>query len=160
MTFSDYLVNKIGKTSYVESLSAIAANNITLEEHHKVFYNEYNGLRFNEPWLNKEFEFIICSAIWYKDLILKRDDLLRHRGFSPYNVDRGIVFCGWRHPNCLYAMIAVTGLRSVPAEVGEYVQGFLTNKNRFVDRKEAAQIALECNQISEPKNILFSEDVY
>lgn len=59
-----------------------------------------------------------------------------------------------------YAMVAVTGLRSVPAEVGEYVQGFLTNKNRFVDRKEAAQIALKCNQISEPKRILFSEDVY
>lgn len=39
MTFSDYLINKIGKNSYIESLLAIAANNTTLEEHHKVFYD-------------------------------------------------------------------------------------------------------------------------
>ena len=31
--------------------------------------------------------------------------------------------------------------------VGKYTQGFLTNKNRFVDRKEGAEIALKQNQI-------------
>jgi hypothetical protein len=29
---------------------------------------------------------------------------------------------------------------SVTSEVGEYIQGFLTSKNRFVDREEGAKI--------------------
>ena len=39
-------------------------------------------------------------------------------------------------------------------------QGFLTSKDRFVTRKEAAQIALDVGQITEPVDILFSEDLY
>jgi hypothetical protein len=108
-------------------------------------------------------EKIICSAIWYKDLPLVKPEVLRHRGFSPYNVDRGIVFCGWRHMNCMYQMVAITGLRSCESEVGEYMQGFLTNKNRFVDRKEGAEIAIREGQVINPNvnpNMLFSEDLY
>lgn len=55
-------------------------------------------------------------------------------------------------------------------EFGEYVghtrfrdtevQGFLTTKNRFVDRKEAAVLAYSAGQISEPKEELYSEDLY
>lgn len=112
---------------------------------------------------NNQPERIICSAIWYKELPLKRPEVLQSRGFAPYNVDRGVVFCGWRHMNCIYAMVAVTGLRSCESEVGEYVQGFLTNKNRFVDRKEGAQIAAEQGQVINKNfnpNMLFSEDLY
>lgn len=44
--------------------------------------------------------------------------------------------------------------------VGEYEQGFLTNKNRFVGREEGAIIAFDANQIDEEKQTLFSEDLY
>jgi len=103
-------------------------------------------------------EYILCAAIWYKELPLIVPDVLRPRGFSPYNVDMGIVFCGWRHANCLYQMVAITGLRQ--CEAGEEIQGFITNLNRFVDRKEGAEIAFAAKQTSELKRILYSEDLY
>ena len=108
--------------------------------------------------MNKEY--ILCAAIWYKTLPLIKPEVLELRGFRPYNVDKGIVFSGWRHPNCMYQMVAITGLRSVPIESGEYVQGFLTNKNRFVDRKEGGEIAFAANQTDELKTTLYSEDLY
>ena len=105
-------------------------------------------------------ERIICSAIWYKDLPLKKDDwpvgLMR-----PKNCDRGIVFAGQRHPQCLYQMVAITGLHQ--HEAGEEVQGFLTSTNRFVDRHEGSKIAMECGQIDRlnyNSETLYSEDLY
>lgn len=106
-------------------------------------------------------ETILCAAIWYKELPLVKPELLKPRGFAPYNVDKGIVFCGWRHPNCLYQKCAITGLRD--SESGEHVQGFLTNLNRFVDRAEGYQIAKAANQLNDrphTENYLFSEDLY
>jgi len=105
-------------------------------------------------------EKIICSAIWYKELELKKPEVLEPKNYRPNNCDKGIVFSGWRHHNCLYQMVAITGLRNT--EAGESVQGFLTNKNRFVDRKEGAKIALTTNQIDklEYGAILYSEDLY
>ena len=107
-------------------------------------------------------ETILCAAIWYKDLPLKKEipqTLLR-----PKNIDCGVVFCGYRHPHCMYTMVAVTGLRSVEnAEdgAGRQVQGFLTNKNRFVNRREAAKIWIEQgNQLKYSDDELFSEDLY
>jgi len=43
-----------------------------------------------------------------------------------------------------------------PVGYTEVVFGFLTSKNRFVDRKEAAKIAFEAKQINKPYNILES----
>lgn len=103
-------------------------------------------------------EYILCSAIWYKDLPLERPEVLEPRGFSPYNVDRGIVFCGWRHMNCLYQMVAITG--KPQHEVGEEIQGFLTSKNRFVDRVEGGEIAFLSGQTKDIKKCLFSEDLW
>jgi hypothetical protein len=100
-------------------------------------------------------EKIICSAIWYKELPTPV--------YGPANVDKGIVFCGHRHPHCLYQMVAITGKRSVTSEVGEIIQGFLTNTNRFVDREEGAKIALASGQIKKLKynrTTLYSEDLY
>ena len=102
-------------------------------------------------------ELILCSAIWYKDIPLKKKGLVNQ---NPKNVDRGAVFCGHRHPHCMYTMIAITGLRSVTPVIGEYEQGFLTNKNRFVDREEAAIIAFDAGQIEKEKQTLYSEDLY
>ena len=101
---------------------------------------------------------ILCAAIWYKELKLAKPEVLVPKGFGPYNISSGIVFCGWRHPNCIYQKVAVTGLRD--AESGENVQGFLTSDNRFVDREEAAIIAFEAGQTKEKKKLLFSEDLY
>ena len=101
-------------------------------------------------------EKIICSAIWYKELPTPV--------FRPDNVEDGCVVCGLRHMHCIYIMNALTGKRSVEPEVGKYIQGFLTNKNRFVDRVEGLQIALEQNQIIDLKEVrgnrLHSEDLY
>jgi len=106
-------------------------------------------------------EKIICSAIWFRELPLEDSEVLKIRGFGPYNILYGVVLCGWRHPNCIYQMVAITGLSM--HEAGESVQGFLTDTNRFVDREEGAKIALEIKQIDKlnySKTLLYSEDLY
>lgn len=106
-------------------------------------------------------EKIYCSAIWYKEL---------NNNYSkrnPDNITEGIVVLGHRHGDIIRNVYNLLGLRSVESgenSVGEYVQGFLTNTNRFVDRIEAAKIALEQNQIKDLQrfnpNYLYSEDIY
>ena len=104
-------------------------------------------------------ERILCSAIWYKDIpLIKTFDC----NVLPVNCDRGLVFCGFRHPHCMYSMCSVTGIRSVTSEIGEYVQGFLTSKNRFVDRIEGLEIARSAGQIIHNNYLtqLHSEDLW
>lgn len=106
-------------------------------------------------------EYILCAAIWFKELPLKNEIPLRKRGFSPYNIDCGVVLCGWRHPNALYQMVGITGLAQ--HEAGKQVEGFLTNKNRFVDREEGMKIATAANQLVTDLHVsdeLFSENLY
>ena len=114
----------------------------------------------NSTRREKPEEYILCAAVWYKDLPIKKPEILEPRGFRPYNVDRGVVVSGWCHGNCIYQMVAITGLRSIPAEAGEEIQGFLTSRNRFVDRKEAGEIAFAAGQTTELKKTLYSEDLY
>lgn len=112
--------------------------------------------------INKQ-EYILCAAIWYKDFPLSKPEILDSRGIRPYNVDKGVVMTGWRHANCILNLAALTGLRSVPNESGESIQGFLTSKNRFLDRVEAMNLAIEAGQISDKESIgkqLYSEDIY
>lgn len=105
-------------------------------------------------------ERILCAAVWYKELELKGD--LPHETFLPVNLDRGVVFCGHRHGQCIYSKCAITGLRD--CESGDNEQGFLTSRNRFVDRKEALEIALRQGQVIDLSEIrggrLFSENLY
>lgn len=104
-------------------------------------------------------EQIVCSAIHYPDFILKRDDIpLLH--YLPINIKSGLVFCGFRHPHCMYTMMNATGLSSRRDSVGREIQGFITNKNRFVDRKEGAIIHKENGGILHYGSILYSEDLY
>jgi len=102
-------------------------------------------------------EYILCAAIWYKDIPIKKDI---PENVRPVNCDKGLVFCGYRHAHCMYTMVSVTGLRSVEPEVGEEVQGFLTSKNRFVDREEGARIHIANGHTIDFENRLFSEDLY
>lgn len=105
-------------------------------------------------------EYIICSAIWYKDLPTQT--------FLPKNIDKGIVVCGHRHGHCIDIMKTLGQLRSVingPDSVGEYEQGFLSNLNKFYDRFEAMRIAIDNGQVEYDKLYnpligLFSEDLY
>lgn len=103
-------------------------------------------------------EKIICSAIWYKDLPAQK--------FLPVNISKGMVVCGLRHVHCVDVLHSMTGIRSVtnaPDGAGEMIQGFLTNRNRFVDRIEGLEIASKADQIIKkhsPINELTSEDLY
>jgi len=97
-------------------------------------------------------EYLLCSAIWFDDGI----DTYVHQ---PRNIKTGFVVCGRRHHNCFTTVAMLMGIRKERL-TKEEVQGFLTNKDRFVDRYEAAQIALVSGQIKEPKDRLFSEDVW
>lgn len=103
-------------------------------------------------------EYILCAAIWYKDLPVKRE--IHNDRRLPRNIEQGVVFCGHRHPQCLYHMVAIYGLRQ--CEAGDEVQGFLTNTNRFVTRTQAAIIAKQAKQIISEHKVgeLYSEDLY
>lgn len=101
-------------------------------------------------------EYILCAAIWFDDN--------KKYNLQPLNVDSGLVLCGWRH-GCIFPQIG--GLVRERQELGifEKEQGFLTNKNRFVGRLEAAEIAINSGQVQRENLInpmigLFSEDLY
>ncbi len=105
-------------------------------------------------------EYITCAAIWYKELPTS--------WIRPKNIDSGLVICGHRHAHCIAVLKTLAGLRTVqfgPDSVGESVQGFMTNLNRFVERPEAMDIAVNAGQV-EPTKLhnplirLFSEDLY
>jgi hypothetical protein len=106
-------------------------------------------------------ENILCAATWYKEQPTA--------GLLPINIDKGVVLCGYRHGDINHQLLALTGLTSdsLEPECGEYEQGFLTNTNRFVGRKEAYGIAFKAEQIIGPNKGhsendigLTSEDLY
>lgn len=107
-------------------------------------------------------EWVVCSAIWFKEFKVPNPEHISAYGFKPYNTETGIVITGWRHHNCIATFAALTGQKI--SNVGEYVEGFLTSKNRFVDRAEAAKIATQRGQVIDSSkfqnNKLFSEDLY
>jgi len=111
-----------------------------------------------EEFLNKmiDEEKILCAAIWYKELPTQN--------FLCKNITQGIVVCGLRHGNCIDIVKNLSGLRTVkisPDGVGENIQGFLTNKNRFVDRTEGALIHLKNGgKLNYSTKELYSEDLY
>jgi hypothetical protein len=64
----------------------------------------------------------------------------------------GSIFTGTSHGNILFKNDDVN---LIGAE-----EGFVTDKDEFVDRFRAAEIAFECKQIPKPQNKLFSVDLY
>lgn len=99
--------------------------------------------------MEKDKEYILCAAIWYAS-----DQELVH---SPWPMPDGITLSGWRHCQIIEAYHALTGK---PTQFPHAIQGFLTNKNQFVTRQEAAKIALSAGQINKPIHELTSEDLY
>ena len=95
-------------------------------------------------------EYIICSAIHFQ-----LEDRFVHQ---PRNIKSGIVVCGRRHHNCfLTAKYMDIITKDYPS-----TQGFMTNTDRFVDRKEGMKIAIEADQIIADHigTSLYSEDIY
>lgn len=107
-------------------------------------------------------ERILCAAIYV-------DDGERHQRTFAYP-QTGLLFCGLRHPDCFASMNAwKDGLDEDQILaidlIGEHQlrgrnQGFLTSTGRFVDREEAAAIALREGQIDRVLRCLTSEDLY
>lgn len=99
--------------------------------------------------MNKE-EYILCAAI--KRLTTK--DCTKHY----YNNDIYNIEIGYRHCD-------IFGRFKEEVSRHPQDQGFYTSKGRFVDRKEALEIAIKSQQVKEEEchNTtigLFSEDLY
>lgn len=108
----------------------------------------------------KETETIICSAVHFDD---KKTYV-----HQPKNITSGFVVAGRRHGNCYTTAAILTAFQTMSTENKAKmeklpeVQGFLTNKDRFVDRKEAWKIAKISKQInnSSKDGELHSEDLW
>ncbi len=104
--------------------------------------------------MNSDNEYILCAAIWFNDGITTNVH-------QPKNIETGFVICGRRHHNCIATIsILVKDYKRDPKI--RSIQGLLTNTNRFVDRKEALEIAINSGQVKERGNrtTLFSEDLW
>lgn len=104
-------------------------------------------------------EYILCAAIHFDDQ--------KEYVHQPKNITTGFVVCGRRHHNCFALFSAIKSHRgTTDDDLRDYpshkhtVQGFLTSKDRFINREEAAKLALETGQIKESVGILFSEHLY
>ena len=96
----------------------------------------------------KKQEYILCAAIYYNTI-----DSYVHQ---PKNIQTGYVVCGRRHHNCIMLNAVLSGRKTTENDI----QGFLTSQNRFVDRKEAANIAYKAGQIKDIVDCLISVDLY
>lgn len=84
----------------------------------------------------KPKEYILCAAIHIKD-----GNVSEHK---PVNITSGLVIVGRRHYDCYTIIKEIYNIDDY--QKLKEIQGFLTNTNRFVDRKEAYLIAKAANQ--------------
>lgn len=100
---------------------------------------------------NGKTEYVMCAANYHNDYI--------DYDYKPYNIDKGFVICGWRHPNCGESYMAANKQAKNWHNV---VQGFLTTKNRFLTRAEALELVLSNGQLTKPiiGGELTSEDLW
>ena len=112
-------------------------------------------------------ECILCASIHF-------DDGKRHE-HQPVNIETGFVICGRRHHNCYASLQAIAETLGITDEkalklierAGRDIQGFITNLDRHVDRKEGYAIAEKAGQIiygagmtDKENQILISENLY
>ena len=108
-------------------------------------------------------EYVLCAANWYKD------GTEAPRGLIAQNIDSGVVIGQWRHGNVINirstnplwnAKKLAERMGENPMEIKKYEDtlayfdeddGFITSKGRFVDRWQAAELALLCGQIDEKR---------
>jgi hypothetical protein len=104
---------------------------------------------------NGEIEYIMCAANWI-------DDGIEHP-FQPYNINTGLVFCGWRHPCIIQQYCDIYKPSTDPNCIRRSeIQGFLTTKNRFLTREESLVLVKENGQLKKPLigGVLTSEDLW
>lgn len=100
----------------------------------------------------KEYEMteqLLCAAIWFPN-----EETPYH---TCINKPNGVVMCGHRHGHIIGQFNSVTG-RMFTKQT--YVQGFITTKNRFLDRHEAHKMFTEQGGKPQHNYELYSEDLY
>jgi len=127
-----------------------------------VIKNKISGYQHKPAKGEGKDEWVICAANYYND-----EKEYHHQ---PRNIKEGFVTCGRRHHNCINTFAQIVGFpysEQSKKLLNTEVQGFLTNTNRFVDRKTAYSIAFKANQIHGPNKGqqenaigLTSEDLY
>lgn len=106
---------------------------------------------------NRE-EKILCAAIYFNNGVEYKE--------QPKNILVGIVVCGYRHNNCfntLFTMFNRQAVENIAHDKEKLVCGFLTSKDRFVNRADGYAIAKEQDQLlfdHDDTAILTSEDLY
>ena len=101
---------------------------------------------------------ILCSAIYVDD-----GRVYEHQ---PKNIKSGFVVCGRRHHNCIATLSLIfkdIELLIPYKQQGKVVQGFLTDTDIFLDRKESYKVAKTAKQIIHDElisNTLTSEDLW
>lgn len=71
---------------------------------------------------------------------------------------RGVVFTGYRHDR-VYTSFPM-GFFKGPEGTKDHIQGFITDKGIFLDRKEGGEYAFKIGQIKKETDLLFSEDLW
>lgn len=100
---------------------------------------------------NGETEYVMCAANWIDDGC--------HYTHKPFNINTGLVFSGWRH-NQIFEQ---TEYHFPHWAFGKKTtQGFLTTKNRFLNRADALKLVRETGQLTKPLigGELTSEDLW
>lgn len=100
---------------------------------------------------NGETEYVMCAANHWNDG--------KDHSYQPYNVDKGYIIGGWRHP-CIGQTYMATHPEAKRWDNCE--QGFLTTKNRFLTREEALELVISTGQHSGKiiGGMLTSEDLW
>lgn len=101
--------------------------------------------------MKDKIEYILCAAVHYQD-----GQKYLHQ---PRNIETGYVVYGRRHHNCFITKQILAGENAPHIE---NVQGFITSYDRFINRKEAYQLAVDNGQIEHNgiSSTLMSEDLY
>lgn len=107
--------------------------------------------RLDAHLANGKIEYVMCAANYFDDG--------KDHWYQPYNIDKGFIIGGWRHPCIGNSYMAAN------KEAKNYhnaVQGFLTTKNRFLTRAEALELVTETGQLTKPiiGGELTSEDLW
>lgn len=99
-------------------------------------------------------EFVICSAVWFKNGKSYPD--------QPLNIQSGYVICGRRHNNCYASFSIMRGDIAMKKPFPDCYEGFLTSNDRFVNRFEGYEIAKSVGQIlyENSNNFLTSENLF
>ncbi len=105
--------------------------------------------------VNNKGEYILSAAIYFDDKIVHK--------CPPLNIKTGFVVTGRRHSDCHTTLEFFDKEGKYP--VNKDGQGFITSKNRYLNRADAYWVAKNAGQLSpisihDENPCLISEDLY